>query len=189
MRRSTVRRLDWKTATTLGELGALTARYLAGEADEHPLYAGPPAGETREILEPLTVLNRAGLVTVMSQPARSGPDWQQRAGLVAYCDWLTLTKVVLACTSAGLETIAMDPRDRPRWRRGFCGDIPITMMRGQPHTRIGTVASTAQLRRAWAGELSRAGMDCLLAAHEMHVWDPEWGRRDALWDTLTRTVR
>lgn len=188
MSRRTVRRLNWRQATTLTEIGELTARYLAGEADEHPLHAGPPADETREILEPLTVLNRVGLVTVMSQPARNNPNWKQRTAVIGYCDWTVHARLILACNSAGLDSIVVGPPSRPRWRPGFCEDVPITLSGGRPHTRVGAVESVAGLRRDWGPVLSSAALDALLDSFEVHIWDPVWGRDRLLWDTLTKAI-
>ncbi|OHV49322.1 hypothetical protein [Pseudofrankia sp. BMG5.36] len=181
--------LDWSTATTLAELGELTARYLSGEAGESPTYLGPPDPETAEILEPLLALNRAGFVTDQSQPAGSGDGWQQCAFVEGFCTEDLAKRIADACLTADLWVRYVPPHVRPRWRTVYLYSTPVTTERGVAHTRIGAIPSTRELRWLWGGELSRAGLDTLLGAHQVIAYDPQWGRRDRLWQTLTEAVR
>lgn len=182
------RRLDWSSASTLAELGALTARYLSGEADESPTYAGPVNPETAEILGPLVTLNHAGLVTDMSQPACREGKWVQRAAVAGFCAADLAGRLAAACADAGLGFTAVAPAERPRRGVDRSREVVITMRAGEPYTGLGAVESTRALRRMWGGELSDDGLAALLSAHAIYAHDPEWPRENKLWDVLTGAV-
>jgi hypothetical protein len=188
MTRPRPRVLDWTTATSLADLGELTARYLSGEADASPTYGGPPNAETAEILEPLLALNHAGLVTHWSQPGVPTEGWQQRASVVGYCTPDLAIRLAESCRTAGLDTTVIAPSDRPRWRTSFARRVPVSLRNGEEFTWLGAVESTHALRRDWGWALAPTGLAALLDACEFTVHDPEWGRKDLLWDTLTREI-
>ncbi len=190
------RRLDWSSASSLEDLGELTARYLAGEADESPTYAGSVNPETAEILGPLTALNRAGLVTDMSQPACRYGEWVQRAAVAGFCSADLAGRLSAACADADLGFTAVAPGERPRRGVDRSREVIITMRNGRPYTGLGAPDSTRALRRLWEPELSRDGLAALLGAHAVYVHDPEWTalytndlpRENRLWDVLTGAV-
>src|SRR6266536_3121043 len=80
----------WMSATSLAELGELTALWLEGEIGQAPTNLGPPAGETAELIPVLAAVNRAGLVTDCSQPGMSEPWQGSILGCCAALPWLIL---------------------------------------------------------------------------------------------------
>jgi hypothetical protein len=70
-------RKAWKSARTLDDLGELVIRWLNGEITETPDHMAEPDPETVPLIDALTVINRGGLITVMSQRAESdgGQAW------------------------------------------------------------------------------------------------------------------
>jgi hypothetical protein len=88
---------QWQAARSIVDLGHLTARWLTG--DGVTSCPGWPAGEgpepeTAQILPTLVTLNRAGMVTVASQPGhrfRNGIG--QRPAVDGFCTAQTLGRI------------------------------------------------------------------------------------------------
>lgn len=59
---------DWEQATTLHDLARLTADWLEGSPGEHPNGYDRPDDETESLIPTLARVNRAGFLTVNSQP-------------------------------------------------------------------------------------------------------------------------
>jgi hypothetical protein len=79
--------LTWRTARTLTDLAELTADWLARDLDAHPGWGSgsdrAPDSETFEIADHLIALNRAGWLTIDSQPGydRDQNGYTQRHGV------------------------------------------------------------------------------------------------------------
>jgi hypothetical protein len=88
---------QWRAARSITDLGHLTARWLTG--DGITTCPGWPAGEgpepeTAQILPTLITLNRAGMVTVSSQPGhRFHNGVGQRAAVDGFCTPQTLARI------------------------------------------------------------------------------------------------
>jgi len=74
----------WHSARTLAGLGELTAQWLEGKIGYVPGYGGaPPDEETEPLIPVLAAANRAGFVTIVSQPGEEptagydGETWMQ----------------------------------------------------------------------------------------------------------------
>jgi len=88
----------WGTARTLTDLGELTAQWLEGKIGSVPgtMPGCGPDEETAELIPVLAACNRAGFVTVVSQPGEEpalgydGQIWTQRAALEGFADTATL---------------------------------------------------------------------------------------------------
>ncbi|ASR39866.1 hypothetical protein BAY61_31770 (plasmid) [Prauserella marina] len=63
----------WYAARSLTDLGQLTAAWLEGELESQPGYVpgNGPDEETNELVPILAAVNRAGYLTMCSQPATS----------------------------------------------------------------------------------------------------------------------
>jgi hypothetical protein len=199
-------RKPWTEAETLADLGELTARWAEGTAKYHPGgYDEGPAEETLEIAPALVTLNRSGFVTSGSQPGESaevgydGDLWWQRAAVDGFTDPDTADRLEDACDAAGLVFINNGPaRLRTNWRDA----VPATVKAPSDVTEdppaegcpdeagyyVTTCFGTHLSRRAVRFEFDGFGADALLAAEQITVIDPVFGRKDLLWDTLIKAV-
>jgi hypothetical protein len=163
-------RKAWRSAGTLTDLGELVVRWLNGEIQQTPCHMGPPERETIPLIPALTVINRGGLITACSQRAETlnGDTWNTwvdgfatDAVLERLQEAVAGTPLVLAACSRRVHE-----HDRARiwarclWREetGFWAE------------RCPAVA--AALQGCWF----------------VSVEDPEPGRNDLLWGTLTRAL-
>lgn len=124
-------RTTWHAATTLPELGEITARWLERTVTSHP---GTPAGygpdpETEALVPVLARLCRAGFVTDGSQPGMaaegeaSGGSGEQRAAVDAFCTAETASRVRVAAEAAGLLVVDVQPGG---WRYDYSSAIAVT---------------------------------------------------------------
>jgi hypothetical protein len=187
---------QWARAATLADLGAVTARWAEGGIKYHPGgYDKGPAEETLEIVPALAALNRSGFVTSGSQPGWWGPNgWggyvHQRAAVDGFTDSVTADQLEATCQEAGLIFIRNGPAG---WRTTWKNSVPVTANPidcpnnriGEadpfiPLTEFGTHLSRRQVKFIFDGY----GTDALLEAEQVTIIDPEWGRRDYMWQTL-----
>lgn len=187
-------RRAWRAATTLDDLAACTIGWLTGEAPATPGYAGWPDPETQEIVDDLRTLNRAGLVTVQSQPQGSRPIARKRAWveLVGAAD--QIADLADACTTAGLHASTgrfADQAKQNQRRAHRRTGIPITQTRRAGWWRTLTTAGWPITQdEAWPGWRFQATMQHTLnQAASLTVIDPQWPRNRHLWDTLTTAAR
>lgn len=185
----------WARASTLAELGEVTARWAEGNIKFHPNgYDEGPDGETTGLIPALVALNRSGFVTSCSQPG-VGPAWGfdnrvwwQRAAVDGYTDPDTADRLEKACEAAGLIFIN---NGRAGWRTHWRNAVDVTaspvngieIIEGSPryvHTGFGTHMS----RRAVKFDFDCYGADALLNAVQITIIDPQWGRNDLLWETV-----
>jgi hypothetical protein len=64
----------WGAATSLADLAGLTADWIDGTISDHPGWSGQPDPETFQIAESLIALNRAGWLTIDSQPGHEANE-------------------------------------------------------------------------------------------------------------------
>lgn len=162
----------WRRASTLEEMGALVIRWLDGQDRVLPWHMGPPDQETTEIMEPLRALNQRGLVTTNSQPGvllgRDG--WEQRAWVHLLATPASARSLAERADAAGLIVLCKGIRPLPHER------IPITM---RPHRRVNTATDGVSEELFLTGR----ARDLAARAWDVTLIDPEWGRRDLLWET------
>lgn len=186
----------WQSARTLADLGELTAQWLEGTLPEHPGYLRiGPDDETLPIADTLAAINRAGAVTISSQPgeiADDDVDWhrEQRAAVEAL---IGDPDVVAAYVNPAEHTgiwcfVYQADRRRFRWRRRPAeerGEI-VTTVNYSPATGFGHRLS----ERFLCGECSPFNgchgdvLDAVCDAWQVTLIDPEWGRNDLLWPLL-----
>lgn len=179
----------WRNAQTIADLGRTMADWLEGRISTRPGYLDSrPEPETGRLILMLAYLNRAGFVTVDSQPGEEGPGydgayWRQKAYVEGYIDDRSplLQKILRAAEGAGMGTI--------RASRKPAVPVPFTDRDGQPTAGITTKYPRNMLAREWNGIGRRAFRD--LRAHGVHliVYDPVWGRDDRLWPALANAIR
>lgn len=194
---------SWRETASLVDLADMTIRFLRGEVDETPGHAGPPDPETARISTDLVALNRAGVVTVCSQPGLApvvgwdGALWEQRAFVDGYTDPATAVRVAAACRAAGLlcqdlavSSLREHRRGWPRpWRRrSVVAYEPVTLRGGETVTSIPSRLPRSQVGLDWGGVGAGAWAEIQHAVHVV-VIDPVWHRERYLWETLAVAVR
>ena len=195
-RMSRADRREWEQACTLAELGELTARWLEGDIASQPgcMSNLGPDSETTELIPTLAACNRAGYVTVDSQPGEApglgydGRLWSQRAAVSGFADDATAARILTAVEGTGqLVIIAHDTPPERRWwpwRRPSTGMAVTAAEDGhRVSTELGGRMSLGDLEDCFA----ELGQDCFAAvrdALQVTVIDPVWGRNDVLWSAL-----
>lgn len=192
----TADRRKWQAARTLPGLGELTAQWLEGRIASVPGYDSEPAFETMPLTRVLASLNRAGFVTIGSQPgmARTGHDgefWEQRAAVEGFADPLLLARLAAAAHHAGLAVIAHDPAKLPRRRYRYGAALTVTRRAGRPVTDFGIQLPRRHIRDADTGYgiCHRDAVNALCSAWQVTLTDPVWGREDVLWNALAAVAR
>lgn len=183
----------WRSAESLQDLGALVASWLIGDIASQPGYQPHcgPEEETQHLIPVLVAVNRLGFVTDGSQPGLAGYGydhhwWEQRAAVSGMVDDPELRdRLVAAAELAGLTVVQHDMTPR-RHAEG----VPATRSLGRVHTRFGGFLPVRDLRTVWQPEIiGRRVFDKVVAAWQLTLIDPEWGRDDVLWEALAEVVR
>jgi hypothetical protein len=198
--------LTWRSATTYADLCELTARWLERDIPEHPGYGEPgaetgPDPETEPLVPTLAALNRAGFLTIGSQPGHEptvGWDlsvYEQRAAVELLLDRKHLdvlavdlvTDCLCGTLGVAVRTKLIGTTHDPVARR--CHEchpgIEVTKRDDEPVTCFGghlpmverrlMFRGCRRSRRAWRGLYQVALVD--------PVW---WGRNNVLWPWLER---
>jgi hypothetical protein len=184
-------RARWRRASTLDDLGELTARWLERSLESHPgvqLGCGPDP-ETAPYIEILAAVNRAGFVTIASQPGLAeergvdGALWQQRAAVEGFVlDPRVLRRVTDLAESAGLDVLVNEPAvhaGRIRYRDG----IAVTTRDGRTHTVFGAPLGARDLDLCWSG-CSTTAFTAVMGACQVTLVDPAWANTETLWIVL-----
>lgn len=182
----------WYAARTLADLGELTAQWLEGDLASQPGYAANcgPDDETGHLVPVLAAANRAGYLTNSSQPGvpdEIGYDdatWCQRAGVTGFAEPVLAQRIHDVCTAAGLTVHLYSPAVRRGGRHGST----VTTRAGQPVTGFGRRLPRRLIRFLYEDCHQDAVAD-ILAAHQVTVVDPVWGRDNVLWPVLAEATR
>jgi hypothetical protein len=189
----------WMSATTLAELGELTALWLEGKIGQTPANLGPPAEETAELIPVLAAVNRAAFVTDCSQPGMSEPwqgsilgwtappesVWHQCAAVSGFaseqaCELLaSLADPGLMYSITVADPVSPAP---PGWnvtRIGARGDWLEATWFGQQFPR-------PEIEYQYGAMCPPAAVAALCDARQVTLIDPEWNRNDRLWPLLQR---
>jgi hypothetical protein len=165
----------WKSARTMTDLGELVIAWLNGEITQTPGHCGPPDDETYPLIPALTVINRGGFVTDNSQLAESlnGETWN--TWVDGFATAATLAKLRAAVAGTPLVLTACG-----RARHGSYHECGRNRFQLPPCPR-GPVTDF------WADRCPQAA-GALWSAWWVRVEDPEPGRNDLLWTTLTEAL-
>ncbi|GHB75906.1 hypothetical protein GCM10010331_74700 [Streptomyces xanthochromogenes] len=169
------------------------ALWLEGHVASWPGYQPNwgPDEETQELIPTLAAANRAGYVTIASQPGIGpvegfdGQIWQQRAAVEGFVrNYDLLRALVDAAEKAGLEHEIVDTLDTGE--RG----IAVTQRGGKPYTTFGGYMSLAELRdTVWRG-IGRGALDDVFRAVRVTLAAPEYGAAagEKLWSALNGVI-
>jgi hypothetical protein len=170
----------WSEVDDLAGIGGLTARWLEGDITYRPAHEGrAPGGETAGPAPVLAALNRAGFVTDFSQtglPPTAGSA--RRAAVGGFCD--ERMRLTLAGATAATDLVAL-------WFRPAVTSVAravVTLDAGKEVTWVGTAAAPDAVEYGYGGDLSLPGLEALIDAWQVQVFDPVWGRDDVLWPLL-----
>jgi hypothetical protein len=173
----------WREAVTLNDVGQLVADWLDGELRYNPGYGGRggPDPETLEIAHELAAANRAGYVTHQSQP---GWDNIQRAGVEGFADAQTAARLLRIARRTDL--IVIESARTPRRRIDSSRAVPAMRYSSGHVGEFGHILS-----RRYIGYLveSQESYEALLAARQVSLIDPVWGRNSVLWPLLTKFAK
>ena len=171
----------WQQASTLAELGELTAQWLEGAVPCLPMYLGVPAPETKPLIPHLAAYNRCGYLTHQSQPGtplRNGSAqraWVHGFGTAELADRIENTLLdsdLIVCTTP-------PGGDNPT-------RICVTIDDSRAYT-IGGAMRASYLAEQYREEVPVA-LPALLNAWQIEVIDPQWGRNDLLWGRLDQAL-
>jgi len=189
----------WQSARTLADLGELTARWIEGDLQSQPGYYGPSDLDDPARLVPLLAkLNRVGYMTTQSQHACCGPGydgahWEQRAaveGFIAGTAAMRAFASAVGGAGAGMLLVLHSPDTLPRWRYRFGDAVPVTAREGRACTWFGAQLPRRHIRdpHIGYGDCHPDAVRALCKAWQVTVTDPEWGRRELLWQVLERFI-
>lgn len=171
----------WKNAQSFAELCELGARFVEGRLDSFPGWGACALDEeSLPLAARLARFNRAGLLTLASQPGRT-PDaqgYEQRAFASGFClaheagRWHRLRALGLAarCFRAG--------------ERGRAA-VAVSRQAGAARVLAGHDARALELE-LFAGRIGPAAARELEECAYWSAWDPRWGREEALWSAIER---
>src|SRR5262249_23122821 len=147
-----------------------------GDMPYHPNgHSNGPDEETAEIAETLAAVNRAGCVTMQSQPGCDEDGWRQRAAVELLVDDMAVRARLRAlCEKAGLIYQEAQPR---RWRTDYKPTVLATerISGGEwtPNTEFGAIPTRGSIRDALT--VSEASVNAAETAWQVTIVDPEWG--------------
>jgi hypothetical protein len=196
-------RATWQRAYHVAALARLTADWLEGKSLYLPAYgAANPDPETTPLTGRLAAYNRAGFMTVDSQPGtdpepgHDGWIWAQRAAVSGFCapDAADQIEDALFGREAlfGRDELCVRfarPRTRP------LRPIPVTI-RANPDdptdTRAATVSGVRhgvrEIREMYRGELNPVAVQDLCESWQVMIVDQEFGAHQRVWDALDQAL-
>jgi hypothetical protein len=168
----------WEEPLDLAQVGELTALWLEG-LGWAPWNSGTPDDETGPLVPDLAAMNRCGYLTMCSQPGAGAPPDAQRAMIEGLCDQDCADRLASLSLDTELIVITHYPGVDATY------EIPITQEDG----RTFSIAAGARTRYALWDGIHRDTEQQLLAAHNVTVLDPSWGRDDLLWAAVVEVLQ
>lgn len=175
----------WKLCTTWKEAGELAARWFEGKSTFMPgNYDPQPDEETTPLLETLAAINRLGYFTDQSQPGVAIADGcGQRAFVSGYCSETVAAVIASELLSTELVVITIPPSSAP------AGQICVTIDGGEQSTWVGIAGSSHDIADQYFHETNERFAALLADSWQVHVFDPQWGRNELLWERLVPAMK
>lgn len=177
----------WLGAETMVELGELTAQFLEGISPYFPGDLAPrPAEETLPIVEPLAALNRAGLVTITSQPGFDGEgfdgnNWKQRAYVYGFAPEKVASRLRRVTLQGDVVAYAVDSPANAAWM-----SIPAVQRAGEAVLWVGRPVGPKDL--FFDEACNETMMEVLRSVYYVCLFDPKWGREGFLWEQVEQVL-
>ncbi|MFD4912824.1 DUF6919 domain-containing protein [Streptomyces virginiae] len=174
----------WRSSRSIADLGQHMALWLEGSGPSWPGYGadfGYEEDDASHLVPVLAAANRAGFVTVQSQPATDdGRGSRQRAwveGIVHYRN--PILGRLLDLQRQGFTVI----------RGSRTPYLVLTEEEGEPHTTLGYRIPRNWRAREWHGVGRHALREIRQDGVSLHLVDMTWGRDDRLWPALANAIR
>jgi hypothetical protein len=143
-----------------------------------------PDSETTPLLETLATINRLGYFTDQSQPGATIVDGcGQRAFVSGFCSETVAAIIGRELLSTDLVVITIPPVSAP------AGQICVTIDGGDPFTWVGIAGSSHELADQYLSETNEKFAALIASSWQVHVFDPQWGRNELLWDLLVSAMK
>ncbi|HEV7978881.1 DUF6919 domain-containing protein [Amycolatopsis sp.] len=170
----------WSEVDDLAGIGELTARWLEGDITYRPARDGrAPGEETAEPVPVLAALNRAGFVTDFSQTGlQLTAGSARRAAVGGFCDERMRRNLAGATAATDLVVLWFAPAVKS------VAQAVVTLDGGKEVTWLGTAMAPDAIEYSYGEDVSLAGLEALIDAWQVHLFDPVWGRDDLLWPLL-----
>ncbi|MEU5476768.1 DUF6919 domain-containing protein [Streptomyces mirabilis] len=180
---------QWRTASTLTDLGRLNADWLQGRLQgEHPNGPDEVADQIRPLVPTLAAANTAGFVTLAASirpgkvRAHDGERWEQLAtvtGLIARDSDELLHRIATEAWRAGIQVFVHHPAAATdSW------PIAVTTYDGEPVEFAGHRIGMFEMEALWEEGTQQAAVTSTTAAIQVTLIDPEIGRDHRLWLVL-----
>lgn len=179
--------LVWQEVETFEELCELNARFMEGRLRFIPGWFGESLDPESEPLAPyLAAFNRAGFLTVVSQPGLDEGHSKQRAFVEGFAPEDTALGIKRLSLCSELYVYVARPGES-----GGC-QTAVTIDHLSPYTWAGEATPDEEGLFAWmeshAEICNERAMEALRQAWFVSVIDLCWGRRGYLWDTLAKEL-
>ncbi len=169
-------RSSWQRAQGFDELCELGARFVEGRERCFPGWGAPRLdAESLPLVPALARLNRAGFLTLASQPGTlHGVDGcEQRAFASGFCS-----------SAAARKLRGLQARCYRRGTRSRAG-VAVSRRGGRARVYAGHNAFESELE-LFAGAVGARALAELERGVYWSIWDPVWGREEWLWQKLAR---
>jgi hypothetical protein len=177
----------WGAAETFEDLCQLMVGFIAGEIPLSPGWCGATVDEeTGPLVAYLLAFNRAGFLTIVSQPGepfRPGYDgrcWGQRAFVCGFAQEPAALQIEALTLRSDLHITVYPPGEEGGYR------TPAVSRGMRPCLWVGD-AGFCQLEH-FEEYCNERAMRALREAWSVNVVDLRWGRREHLWSILAQEL-
>lgn len=181
-------RARWAAARDFAELCELGARFIEGRLQFFPGWLAPLLDAESEPLEGrLARLNRAGFLTLASQPGRPpGPDHagrtvSQRAFVTGFAAAGTARRLEQLGVASDLYVASFAAHEQGGYR------VPVGVCAGEAFCWSGYAAGPEELD-LFEEHVDPGAWRALAECRYVCALDPVWGRDDTLWPALSAAL-
>jgi hypothetical protein len=177
----------WREAETFAQLCELTAQFVTGASPFYPGWCSETLDdESAPLLEYLAAFNRAGFLTVNSQPGepfRPGFDghcWAQRAYVCGFAPEPVAARIEALALCTDLLVTVHRPGEGGGYR------VPCVVRGQRPCLWVGD--ALFEVLDHFADYCGKKALETLRSICSVNVIDLCWGRHEHLWSTLAQEL-